>query len=59
MNKTVILLMLCLLAACNPTIRVEPGSEPIRIDMNVTINHEIKIKVEKEVEALFDDDELF
>lgn len=37
------------------THKVE-GGEPIVINLNVKIDHEMKIKVEKEVEALFEDD---
>ncbi len=46
-------------SACNPTIKVEPGSEPIRFEANITISHEIKIKVEKDVEEVLADDNLF
>ncbi|MCW8876864.1 MAG: YnbE family lipoprotein [Kangiellaceae bacterium] len=46
-------------SACNPTVRVEAGSEPIRIEANITISHEIKIKVEKDVEEVLAEDDLF
>lgn len=42
-----------LLSAC--THKIE-GGEPIVINLNVKIDHEMKIKVEKEVEALFEED---
>jgi len=48
---------LALLTACNPTIRIAAPTQPIRIEANITIKHEIKIVVEKEVEKLFDEDE--
>jgi len=48
---------LLLLTACNPTVRIEAPSEPIRIEANITIKHEIRIIVEKEVEEIFDEDE--
>jgi len=54
---TLILSCLFVLSACNPTLRVEAPSEPIRIEANITIKHEIRIIVEKEVEEIFDDDE--
>ena len=47
---------LSFLFGCNPTVRIE-ASEPIKIDMNVTIKHEIRIVVEKEVEEMFDDED--
>jgi len=45
------------LGGCNPTVRIETPSEPIRIEANITIKHEIKIVVEKEVEEIFSDEE--
>ena len=45
---------------CQPTVRVEPPKEPIVVNLNVKIEHEVRIKVEKEVETLFEDNpELF
>jgi hypothetical protein len=46
-------------AACNPTVKVEAPDKPIEINMNINIKHEILIKVEKEVEQMFEDEELF
>ena len=58
MKKLIFLMCgLLLLTACNPTIRIETPSEPIRIEANITIKHEIRIVVEKEVEEIFEDDE--
>jgi hypothetical protein len=49
-----------LLTACEPTIRMEPPKEPITINLNVKIEHEIRIKVDKELDTLFEKDpELF
>jgi hypothetical protein len=50
---------LLVLTACNPTVKVEAPDKPIEINMNVNIRHEILIKVEKEVEQMFEDEELF
>jgi hypothetical protein len=43
-----------LLGACSPTVRLEAPDKPIEINMTVNIKHEILVKVEKEVEQLFD-----
>jgi hypothetical protein len=54
-----VLISLCaatLLAGCTPTVRVAPPEEPITINLNVKIEHEIRVKVEKELEDLFDED---
>ena len=55
-------MLICLLfaAGCTPTIKVEAPDKPIEINMNINIKHEILIKVEKEVEEMFEDeDDLF
>jgi len=40
------------LQGCTPRIEVAAPKEPITINMNVKIEHEIHIKVDKDVEAL-------
>jgi len=47
-------------AACTPTVQVNAPKEPITINLNVKIEHEIRVKVDKELDTLFSDDsELF
>lgn len=46
------LLVTTLLAGCTPRIEVAAPKEPITINMNVKIEHEIHIKVDKDVEDL-------
>ncbi|MBM3072326.1 YnbE family lipoprotein [Enterobacter sp. RHBSTW-00994] len=41
-----------LLTGCTPRIEVAAPKEPITINMNVKIEHEIHIKVDKDVETL-------
>jgi len=49
-----------LLGACNPTVTIAPPDKPITINMNIKIEHEIRIKVDKELEkALSEDSGLF
>jgi hypothetical protein len=46
--------------ACTPTVKVEPPDEPITINLNVKIEHDIRVKVDKELEDVFSEDsELF
>lgn len=40
------------LNGCTPRIEVAAPSEPITINMNVKIEHEIHVKVDKDVETL-------
>jgi len=44
------------LAGCSPTIKVEAPDKPIEINLNVKIEHEIRLRVDKELDGLFDDD---
>ncbi|NQS71641.1 MAG: YnbE family lipoprotein [Desulfobulbaceae bacterium] len=37
-------------SGCTPKVQVEPPDKPITINLNVKIEHEIRIKVEKELE---------
>lgn len=41
-----------MLSGCTPRIEVAAPKEPITINMNVKIEHEIHIKVDKDVETL-------
>ena len=45
------------LTACTPTIKVEAPKEPITINLNIKIEHEIRIKVDEDLENLFDEDD--
>ena len=40
------------LAACNPTVKVEAPDKPIVINLNVKIEQEVRIKVDKDVDNL-------
>lgn len=42
-----------LLSACSPKVEVAMPSEPININLNVKIQHEIFIKVDKQLDELF------
>lgn len=50
----IILSAALLLAGCTPTIQVQAPSEPIEINLNVKIEHEIRIRVSKDLEDLFE-----
>lgn len=45
-----------LLAACSPTVKLQAPDKPIEINMNVNIKHEILLKVEKDVQQMFQSD---
>jgi hypothetical protein len=63
MNKVRVLLILAtsvvFAVGCTPTVKIATD-EPITINLNVNIKHEILIKVDKELDDLFgEDSELF
>lgn len=48
-----------LAVACTPTVKVATD-EPITINLNVKIEHEIRVRIERELDDLFSDEsELF
>ncbi len=65
MNKNTFLFgsALCtalLLSACQPRVAVEVPDKPITINLNVKVEHEIRIAVDRQLETLFtEEDGLF
>ncbi len=45
------------LAACAPKVQLEAPKEPITINLNIKIEHEIRVKVDEDLESLFDEDD--
>lgn len=46
-------------AGCSPKVQVQAPTEPIVINMNVKIEHEIRVRVDKDLENVFENDALF
>jgi len=53
-------LIACVLLAglpgCRHTVEVKAPEEPITINLNVKIQHEIRVKVDRELENLFEEE---
>jgi len=45
------------LTACSPTVRMQAPEKPIEINMNVKIEHEIRVKVERDIEKMLEENE--
>ncbi|TMP81467.1 YnbE family lipoprotein [Pseudoalteromonas phenolica] len=59
MKWIVALLSTLIVMGCTHKVQVET-KEPITINLNVKVEHEIRVKVDKELDDLFSDDsELF
>ncbi len=41
---------------CTPTVKVEASDKPITINLNVKIEHEIRVKVDKELDSILSED---
>ena len=52
-----VLCALTSLLACTHKVQVEAPKEPIVINLNVKIEHEVRIKVDDDLDDLFDEDE--
>lgn len=52
-----LLLATLLAGACTPKVTVQAPEEPIVINLNVKIEHEIRVKVDEDLEDLFEEDE--
>lgn len=60
MVKYTVLAGLLLLSACTPRVEIMVPDKPITINLNVKVDHEIRVKVDKELEQLFEhEDGLF
>ena len=42
--------------ACTPTVQVAVPNEPITINLNVRIEHEIRVQVEEDLQDIFSED---
>jgi hypothetical protein len=56
-NPLTILMFLAtaVLLSCTPRVEVAVPEKPITINLNVKIDHEIRVKVEKDLENVFTD----
>ncbi|MCA8909272.1 MAG: YnbE family lipoprotein [Rhodospirillaceae bacterium] len=46
-----------LAGACSPTVRVEAPDEPIEINVNVRIEQDVRIRIDRELEEVIGDNE--
>ena len=51
-----LVISLFFVAGCTPTVKVAPPEKPITINLNVKIQHEIRVKVEKDLDNVLSKD---
>ncbi|MBK9585848.1 MAG: YnbE family lipoprotein [Alphaproteobacteria bacterium] len=61
MKKIVLIpLSVLLLPACTPTVKVEAPDKPIEINMNVNIEHHVKVEIQRDVkDAINKNEDIF
>lgn len=47
-------LLALLIASCQPTLKVESPKEPITINLNITLDAEVRLKIEEQAEEVID-----
>ena len=52
--------LVLIVSGCTPQVQVAAPDKPITINLNVKIDHEVKVKIDKELDdVLSDDSDLF
>ncbi|MCP5361752.1 MAG: YnbE family lipoprotein [Hyphomicrobiales bacterium] len=60
LKNTCYLGLLILVAACTPKVQVQAPDKPIEINLNVNIEHRVKVEIEKDVkEAITSNPDIF
>ncbi|MCI5065394.1 YnbE family lipoprotein [bacterium] len=50
------LLVIGALVGCTPRVEIAPPEKPITINLNVKIDHEVKVRVEKDLDAVLSEE---
>lgn len=54
LRTTMLLLAGLIVGGCSPTVKVQAPDKPITINMNIKIDHEIRVKVDKDIDKALD-----
>jgi hypothetical protein len=47
-----LLLLVLVVVGCSPTVKIETSDKPIEINLNVNIEHNIRVKIDKQLDDL-------
>ena len=50
---------LALVGACETTVKIEPPAEPIVINLNIKIEQEVRVRIDRAVDELLKEEGLF
>jgi len=48
-NNFYVVLLSLFVVACSPTVQVQAPDKPVEINLNVNIEHKIKVQIDKDV----------
>lgn len=48
-NMMLVPLAIIMMSACTPTVQLQAPEKPIEINLNVNIEHRVKVEIEKDV----------
>ncbi len=51
LNPLILASALLFLSACSPTVKLEAPDKPIEINMNVNIQQEVRVRVERDLDS--------
>lgn len=54
-----VVIVAAMAAACTPTVQMAAPKEPITVNLNVKIQHDVYVNVDRDVEELFNEKGLF
>lgn len=55
-THTLLLLGTLLLSSCSPRVQVEVPDKPININLNVKIDHEVRVKIDRDLDSVISPD---
>lgn len=55
-NLIPLLLLTAFISGCSPTVKVAAPDKPITINLNVKIEHHIKVQIDKELDDVLSED---
>ncbi len=50
LRATMLLLAGLVIGGCSPTVKVQAPDKPITINMNIKIDHEIRVKIDRDID---------
>ena len=53
-KKIIIIMTFSIVSSCSPTVSVKTPEKPIEINLNVKIQHNVKVRIDKDLDNLIE-----